>query len=356
MDWTTTSKWVTHPAVQALLIVGAAWGIALIVDVFIKRVVSKLLARTKTQFDDKLIDVLRLPVERSILIEGIWLAILHLEPPAGVRYVAGGLLASWAVVLWTGASFNIVGMLLSYLSSNRDSFAAVNVRTLPVFEMLGKGFVVATCIYFLMKSWDWDLTGWIASAGIIGVAVGFGAKDSMANLFAGVFILADAPYKIGDFLRLDTGERGRVTDIGLRSTRMLTADEFEIIIPNAHMANAKIINESGGPQETERCACRVGVAYGSDIDKVREVLLDLAKTVPGVLQDDPRRKTQVHFTEMADSSLNFELRCWIGRPEQLAAVTDALNTAVYKRLQLEGIEIPYPKRDVYVHSQDTKTA
>ena len=80
--------------------------------------------------------------------------------------------------------------------------------------------------YFFFLSWDFDVTGWLASAGIIGVAVGFGAKDTMANLFAGVGILADNSYKLGDFLLLNSGERGRVTDIGLRSTRLLTQDEM----------------------------------------------------------------------------------------------------------------------------------
>jgi len=352
MDWTNTNEWMNHPAIQALVIVVAAAGFAWIFDLFIKSIGTKVLSRTKTNLDKEIIETLRKPIKRSILIEGIWQGINHLDPPDAVRYAAGGILASWAVLLWTGAAFKLVGMALSYLSSHQDMFSAVNTRTMPVFEMLGKGLVVAACVYFLMISWNFDVTGWLASAGIVGVAVGFGAKDTMANLFAGVSILADAPYKLGDFLRLDTGERGRVTEIGLRSTRMLTADDFEIIIPNSHMANAKIINESGGPEEAERCSCKVGVAYGSDIDRVREVLLDVAKSIPDVLQDDPRRKASVHFTQMGESSLDFQLLCWIHQPELLAAVTDAMNSAVYKRLQAEGIEIPYPKRDVYIHNQD----
>jgi MscS family membrane protein len=352
MDWNIAREWVAFPEVQALIIVAIAVGASWFADLLIKNLGSKILARTKTELDNRIIETLRKPIQRSILIAGLWQAMNHLQPPDTLRYLSNGVLSTWALFLWTAVCFKLVAFALNYLSTHQHLFAAVNTRTMPIFVMLGKGMVVAACIYFLMKAWNFDVTGWLASAGIVGMAVGFGAKDSMANLFAGVSILADAPYKLGDFLRLDTGERGRVTEIGLRSTRLLTADEYEVIIPNAHMANAKIINESGGPQETERCACKVGVAYGSDIDKVRAVLLDVAKTVPGVLQDDPRRKAAVHFTEMADSSLNFQLLCWIGRPEMLAAVTDALNTAVYKRLQAEEIEIPYPKRDVYVHHQN----
>ena len=88
--------------------------------------------------------------------------------------------------------------------------------------------------------------------------------------------MADAPYKENDYINLDSGERGYVTNIGLRSTRLLTRDDIEITIPNSVIANSKIINESGGPNEDERVRINIGVAYGSDIDKVRNILLDIA--------------------------------------------------------------------------------
>ena len=110
----------------------------------------------------------------------------------------------------------------------------------------------------------------------------------MANLFSGVFILADAPYKIGDFVVLDSGERGEVTHIGIRSTRLLTRDDVEVTIPNAVMGNTKIINESGGPHEIQ-VRVQVGVAYGGDIDLVREVLMNIAEMAESVCDDpEPR--------------------------------------------------------------------
>ena len=91
------------------------------------------------------------------------------------------------------------------------------------------------------------MTAWLASAGVVGIAVGFAAKDTLANLFSGVFILADAPYKIGDYIVLDaTGMRGKVTQIGLRSTRLITRDDVEVTIPNSIMGNSQVINQSGG--------------------------------------------------------------------------------------------------------------
>ncbi len=178
------------------------------------------------------------------------------------------------------------------------------------------------------------------------MAIGFAAKDTLANLFGGIFILADAPYKVGDFVVLGSGERGEVTQIGLRSTRLLTRDDVEVTVPNAVIANAKIVNESGGPWVKERVRVKVGVAYGSDIDQVREVLMAVAAENPHVEQDPEPR---VRFRAFGDSGLDFELLAWVREPVLRGRVLDALNTEVYKRFAAAGIEIPYPKRDVYLH-------
>jgi small-conductance mechanosensitive channel len=200
-------------------------------------------------------------------------------------------------------------------------------------------------VYFLFLVWGLDVTAWLASAGIIGIAVGFGAKDTVANFFAGVFILADAPYKIGDFIILDTGERGQVTHIGIRSTRLLTRDDIEVTVPNAVMGNTKIVNETGGPTEKERVRIKVACAYGSDIDHVKQVLLEIGTSHEGVCSDPEPR---VRFRTFGASGLELQLLCWIEEPILRGRISDALNTEVYRRFNEEKIEIPYMKQDVYV--------
>jgi small-conductance mechanosensitive channel len=204
-------------------------------------------------------------------------------------------------------------------------------------------------VYGIMLSWHVDLTAWLASAGILGIAIGFAAKDTLANFFSGVFIVADAPYKIGDFIQLGSGERGMVTDIGIRSTRILTRDDIQITIPNATIANDKIVNETGGPEKMERVRVTVGVAYGSDIDKVREVLLDVAANSKYLLKEPAPR---VRFREFLDSSLKFQLLGWIEVPVLRGRALDELNCAVYKAFAANGINIPYPQTDVHVHTRE----
>ncbi|MDH5712127.1 MAG: mechanosensitive ion channel, partial [Gammaproteobacteria bacterium] len=177
------------------------------------------------------------------------------------------------------------------------------------------------------------------------------SKDTLANLFSGVFILADAPYKIGDFIVLDSGERGEVTHIGIRSTRILTRDDVEVTIPNSIMGNTKIINESGGPHKKYRIRVKVGVAYGSDIDKVKAILMDVATNETSVCKDPEPR---VRFRQFGASSLDFELLCWIEDPVLRGRVIDTLNSAVYKKFQQYEIEIPYSKHDVYIKAMPDK--
>ena len=164
-----------------------------------------------------------------------------------IKTVTFGALGTMAVIIGLGLATRVSRLVLESLSHHRNRFQFVDERTLPMFGNLSNVLLVGAGAYFLFLVWGLDVTAWLASAGIIGIAVGFGAKDTVANFFAGVFILADAPYKIGDFIVLDSGERGQVTHIGIRSTRLLTRDDIEVTVPNAVMGNTKIVNATGGP-------------------------------------------------------------------------------------------------------------
>ncbi len=132
--------------------------------------------------------------------------------------------------------------------------------------------------------------------------------------------------------------------IGLRSTKLLTRDDIEITIPNSIIGNSTIINQSGGRHIKMRLRVKVGVAYGTDIDKVREVLLAIAAEDPHVC---PVPSPRVRFRVFGASSLDFELLCWIDDPEFRGRALDSLNDSIYKRFVEEKIEIPYSKHDLY---------
>ncbi|MBW1878541.1 MAG: mechanosensitive ion channel family protein [Deltaproteobacteria bacterium] len=341
--------WGLSPLTWALLVLSSSFLVALLARALFKGVVQRLTRQTETELDDILARHLRRPVWLSIGLGGTWYALAVLDLPRPVPYVTTGLLATGVVVLWTVGISRIAGEVLEWLAERTDRFSAVSPRTMPVFEFGARAVVYGTALYFLFLAWNVDLTGWLASAGIVGIAVGFAARDTLANLFAGVFILADAPYKLGDYLILGSGERGRVTEIGIRATRILTRDDVEIIVPNAVMANVKIINESGGPGEPFRVRAKVDVAYGSDLDEVRSLLLAALEGVEGITEDPNPR---VRFREFGSSGLRFQLLCWVHRPELRGRVLDAINSNIYKSFNANGIEIPYSRHDVYLHQRE----
>ncbi len=332
---------------QAILVVVLSIGVALLINLIILRIIKKWVEKTKLSIDDHIFDIVHKPIFISVILFGLAIATELLKFNNTLNFITIGCLKTIAILLWTTAVAKFLKLLLSLFSRDDSKLKLVQDRTLPLFNNLILILAMVVSIYIIFLVWNIDLTAWVASAGIIGLAISFAAKDTLANLFSGVFIMADAPYKLGDFVVLDSGERGEVTNIGIRSTRMLTRDDVEITVPNSIMGNSKIINEAGGRHEKYRIRVKVGVAYGSDIDKVHNVLLDIANNNKDVCRyPEPR----VRFRAFGDSSLDHELLCWVEKPILRGRVLHALNTIVYKRFMQENIEIPFPQQDLHVKS------
>lgn len=330
---------------RALVIVLASFLIAWIFKRFIITTLRRLTAKTKTTIDDHLIDLLHNPIYISVILLGFALAINILNLADAAEFIAFSVLKTIALIIWSLLLLRATRLVLRHIALNDSRINMLHSKTLPLFENIANILIFIFAIYIIFSAWSVDMTAWLASAGIVGIAVGFAAKDTLANLFSGVFILADAPYKIGDFVVLDSGERGEVTHIGIRSTRILTRDDVEVTIPNSVMGNTKIINESGGPNEKYRIRIAVGVAYGSDIDLVRAILMDIAMANDSICSDPEPR---VRFRTFGASSLDFELLGWIDEPVLRGKVIDSLNCQIYKRFIKEKIEIPYSKQDLYI--------
>jgi MscS family membrane protein len=330
---------------QVGIILAASLLAAWLVDRLVTRVLARWALRTRTDLDDKVITLLHGPIVQTVFLVGISIAVTRLDPGEAVRSLTYRILLTLGVVIWMLFTLRLSTLLLRAASVQPTRFRAVEARTFPLFDNVAKIVVLAVAVYFLLAAWKIDATGWIASAGIVGIAVGFAAKDSLSNLFAGVFIIVDAPYRVGDFIVLDSSERGQVVHIGIRSTRLLTRDDVEITIPNSIMGNAKITNETKGPSPSRRVRIPVSVAYDSDLQRVRAALQEIGEASPLVLEDPEPR---VRFRAFGESGLAFELLCWIEEPVLKGRAVDALNTAVFERFKAEGIEIPFPKRDLYL--------
>ena len=336
-----------NPYLKAVGIVILFAALAVIFNFIIVRLLKRITAKTSFQSDEKIVDLAQSPIFSSLVIVGLAQASKVLNIPENILAIEISILKTIIIFIWTAFAIKFSKYLLTRISEKQKKVKIIQKSTLPLFSNLAVIIIIGIAFYFLFLAWEIDVSAWLASAGIIGLALSFAAKDTLANLFAGVFILADSPYKLGDYIVLDTGERGKVTHIGIRSTRLLTRDDIEVTVPNSVIGNAKVTNEDGGPNSKHRIRTKVGVAYGSDVDQVRAVLEKIASENKKVCENPEPR---VRFRSFGDSSLDFELLCWVDKPELRGQVLDKLYTEIYKQFMELEIEIPYSKHDVYVKS------
>lgn len=328
---------------QAVKVLAVSLLLAFLLRFLLTRVGPRVAGLTRTGLDDQILRYLRTPVFVSALLFGVHLALLLLDLSDAVERYASGTIKTTAVVVWLVFASRLAKLVLEAVSRNQERLKFIQPQTLAAFQNLSTALIVGGAAYFLLLAWDVDVSGWVASAGILGLAVSLAARDTLANLFAGMSLVADAPFRVGDYIVLETGERGEVRHIGLRSSRIMTRDEIEIVVPNSVLANTKIVNEAGGPYPRHRVRVKVQVAYGSDVDQVRRALLAVADDNAQICREPEPR---VRFRSFEDSGLAVELLAWVPEPWMRGRVLDALVTGVYKRFAAEGIEIPYPQRVV----------
>ncbi|MEF8839845.1 MAG: mechanosensitive ion channel family protein, partial [Haloarculaceae archaeon] len=227
----------------------------------------------------------------------------------------------------------------------------VDQQIVPIIENVWSALLGALTIFFVLSIWQVDVTPLLASAGVLGIVLGFAARDTIANFFGSIALYADGTYKVGDYVVLEDGTRGRVQDISIRSTVIRTRDDVLVTVPNATLNQAAITNEST-PRRHRRIKIPVGVAYGTDVEEVEEIMLAVAEEADLVRE---RPRPRVRMRGFGDSAIDVELMCWIARPRLRGRASDTLHRDLYDRFRAAGIEIPFPQRDVHV-SRDAAAA
>lgn len=335
------------PYLKALGVLLVFVAIGLIFNCIVVRLLKRIISKTPAYRLVDVFDYLSKPIFITFILIALVQSAKVLELSESSLEIAVAIFRTIAIYIWIAFALKAAKFILNVVCEAGREQKLIQKSTLPLFNNFANIFIVAIAIYFIFLVWGIDVSAWIASAGILGLALSFAAKDTLANLFAGVFIVADSPYKVGDTIELETGERGKVTHIGIRSTRIMTLDDVEITIPNSIMGNTMVTNIAGGPSTKHRFHVLVGVAYGSDVDQVREVLLNIGSNNEKVCNEP---KPVVRFKNLGASSLDFDLMCWVDVPSKRDEIIDELYTAIYKKLNELGIEIPYTKQDLYIKS------
>ena len=334
-----------YPILLCLSLLAVGYLTGKLLQLLLQSVLGRLAEKTDTHLDNHLLKLLSAPVLQTTVIISLALSVKVLSFGGGFQQALIRLLLTLLIFFWARAWFRAVHLILPTLSTESGRLRLFQPRTMPLFEMLIKLTMLSVFLWVFMDLWGINGTAWLASAGVVGIAVGFAAKDTLANLISGVSIIADAPYKIDDYIVLDSGERGVVTGLGMRSTRLLTRDDVEISIPNSVMGNAKISNECGGPAVHHRIRVSVGVAYGTDTSRVVALLEQVAQECELII-DYPAPR--VRMRAFGESSLDFDLLGWIRHPESRGLATHELLMAISRTFKEAGIAIPFPQRDLNI--------
>jgi small-conductance mechanosensitive channel len=328
---------------QRMLIILAYAVLAKIADLFIDRLLLRIAAKTHWQADDRIMKIIHRPICSSIFLLGIMHALL-IDPAPTEPWdtLIPNVIKTLILLVWW------ISLIREITAMNEHNMGwvleKIDKTHFYMIKNISRILILFTGILWGLVIWKVNLTPLFASAGIIGIAIALAAKDTLANFFGGIALFVDAAYKVGDYIILDSGERGEVVEVGIRSTKIKTRDDILITVPNSIMSTTKIINQSA-PEPRYRIRIDVGVGYDSDLRLVEKTLLGVAQE-NHALAEKPEPRVRVR--SFGESAINFQLLVWVQDPRHRGRETHNLLKMIHIAFREQGIEIPFPKRDVYL--------
>jgi MscS family membrane protein len=320
---------------------------AFIAKLIMSQVLKPLAKKTKTMVDDLLIKSVSSIIFYIVLAIGFKIGFQTFQFETQIY---NSLVDSFLIFFVAFALFRIINNLAQHWLEDwaKKTESTADDRLIPLVEKILKAVVVILAIIFIFDAWDIDISPLLATAGIAGIAIGFAVRDSLANILGGLQLVLDRTFKVGDKVEIESGQMGVVLDIGLRSTKLRTFDNEVIYIPNGQLANARIKNFTV-PDLTVRVNVAFGVEYGSDSERVRQLVLETIKKIDGVLE---KPVPEVQFLTMSDFALDYVARVWVEKYSDAYNMKLKVTDAIYNALNDAGIGIPFPTRTIFTKSID----
>jgi small-conductance mechanosensitive channel len=309
------------------------------------KVLRRWTAKTKSTIDDTVVASLRAPSVLWCLAFAIHVGVGTSELPA--RYVTYLTKAVDVFILFsiTMVAANLAGRILDGIVESSN----IPVPSTGLFQGILKGLVFLIGFLFILTSLGISITPLITTLGVGGLAVALALQDTLANLFAGIHILLEKSIRVGDFIRIESGEEGYVEDITWRTTRVRMLPNNMVVIPNNKLAKSTVTNYYL-PEKRMSLLIRVGVSYSSNPRHVAEILVEEAKAavgeIPG-LRADPEPFARF-IPGFGDSSLDFTLICQVDEFADQYLAQHELRMRIFERFVREDIEIPFPQRTVHL--------
>lgn len=336
---------VLQRAALPLIIFVAASAVGLLLRGWALRLLHRWSRKARPATADIILQGVRIPSFLWIAAIGLYLAVGASELPREDIGYAFTLLHVLLILSLTVVAANLASRLTVY--SIRK--AEIPIQATGLTQVVIKIFVITTGVLILLGTLGISITPLLTALGVGGLAVALALQDTLGNLFAGVHILMEKSVRVGDFVKLETGQEGYVVDIGWRSTRLRMLPNNLVIIPNAKLAQSVVTNFYL-PQQPMSLQIPVSVSYASDPEQVERVLVEeataCAKEIKGMLSDPA---PFVRFIPgFGQSSLDFTLICQVKEFTDQYLAQHELRKRIFKRFKLEGIEIPFPIRTIYM--------
>ena len=338
--------YIANQYIRAIIIFAVLLIILRVVTSILERVLLRLVKKTKTKVDDIIIKKSSKPITIILFFISLAIAINELT-------ITGNLLKNINAFIYSGIAI-FVGYLI-YVLINTIVFDAW--KKIVTKAKIGAGESLTSSLHgvlkiilfvlvflYLLDIWGVEITPLLAGLGIAGLAIALALQPILSNIFSGISMIMDKSVRVGDLVYLDSETKGKIKKIGLRSTKIRTFDNELIIVPNSKLAESKIQNITL-PEPKTRVVIPFSVAYGSDVDKVKKIVMKEIKTIKNFCKDP---EPVVRFREMGESSLNFKAYFYVESFEDRFAAIDETNTKIYKTLNKNKIRIPFPQMDVYM--------
>jgi len=339
VGWENPGPWVVG-IVGAVIVIAATIVAGFVLTALVSRALRRLAARTATDIDDRIIEILDKPLRRLVVAAGLYEVSMELPTSDRVRVITSGLVLIYAV--WVASKLlTQIALVLLGAYGKRVEGHDFEKDYFPLLSKILGAVIGVFGLAVVLHHFGQDVTSLVAALGIGGVAVSLAAKDTLGSMIAGFIILVDRPFRPGDRIRLATGEIGDVVEIGTRSTRVRLLDANMLIVPNNELVNSRVMNFNF-PAHSMSVTTEIRLPYGSDVDKARGICADILAADKDVVQPAPAPNLSAFGTEHLVLTVQFVV------PDYglATAVGDRVRSEIHRRFYEAGLRFAVPMREV----------
>jgi small-conductance mechanosensitive channel len=343
-------QWI-EIGISVLILLGVLLLGRWVINLILEKLLFRITKRTKNNLDNQILNAARLPLYLLAVVLALDTALRRLSFLPGdwksslkegffIFYFLIGFIFAWRLVT------HIFRWYEEEIAQKTET--NLNKQLFPFFERIVLMLLSTIGIITLLSYFEINITAMVTTLGIGSLALALAAQSALEDSISGFLIMMDRPFRIGDRIELmDLDTWGDVVDIGLRSTRIRTRDNRMVVVPNSVIGKSLVVNYAY-PNDQYRLEIHIGVAYGTEIEKARQVMINAVQKVEGVLPDRP---VEALFLEFGESTMIFRVRWWLESYVDTRRMFDRVNTALYNALKEENIQLPFPQLDVHMKSK-----